>query len=93
MTFGEPREAVAQHTFRAPFRMAGYDEVFPAGTYSVITREAAHEGNALTVYVRTATVLKVSTPRMTRYCEIDPAALEAALARDMRAIYPEEIAR
>jgi len=80
------RETTSLRTFRAAFRLAGYDEVFPAGTYGVITRKPVHESNALTTYARTTTILLVKTPVLTRLCEVDPEAFEAAVERDSWAV-------
>lgn len=82
----QSRETISLQTFRGPFRLAGYDEVFPPGSYSVIARDAVHEGNAHTAYVRTATILVVKSAGLTRHCEVDPVAFEAAVERDKWAV-------
>ena len=79
---GSERTTTRSHTFSAPFRIGKGGEVFPAGTYDIQTREAVHEGNERTVYVRTSTILIVRTIGTTRYCEVDPAQLAEALGQD-----------
>lgn len=69
-------------TFNAPFRISAFDDPLPPGTYPVETEEQAVEGNERTVYVRVATLLRVSTGGMIQTLTIDPAELDAALAAD-----------
>ena len=72
--------------FGRPFALAGLDEVLPAGDYTVETEEELVAGISYAVYRRTATVLHLparSGPsHLTRATTIDPAELDAALARD-----------
>ena len=81
---GSERTTTRSHTFNAPFRIGNGEEVFPAGVYDIQTREAAHQGNARTAYVRTSTILIVRTVGTTRYCQVDPAQLDEAQRQDTR---------
>jgi hypothetical protein len=73
-------------TFRKPFVLGGFDEVLPAGHYSVETDEELLEGISFPVYHRTLTVIhlqpKTNKPGLTRVLTIDPNELDAALMRD-----------
>lgn len=69
-------------SFDAPFRLMGYDDPFPAGTYDVDTEEEIVEGNERTVYLRVATVLCVRTTGKMQLLTVDPSDLSAALASD-----------
>lgn len=65
-------------TFGRPFRLPGFDEPLPAGSYRVETDEEPIEGLSFTAYRRVLTVLHLRDGALT----VDPAALEAALERD-----------
>jgi hypothetical protein len=76
-------------TFARPFALKGTDGLQPAGTYTVETEEEElptllHEG-----YRRTGTWLtlpaQAAAAGSSQLVSIDPAELEAALARDARA--------
>lgn len=73
-------------TFKGPFRLAGLDEVLPAGDYTVETREERIEGLSYNAYRRTATVLRLpaaSGPAyLTRALNVEPEELDAAMAHD-----------
>ena len=73
-------------TFRKPFVLGGFDEVLPAGAYSVETDEELLEGVSFPAYRRILTVIhlhsKPSQPGLTRTLTIDPNELDAALQRD-----------
>ena len=69
-------------TFAAPFKLKALDVAQPAGTYSVETDEEIIEGNERTVYRRVATLLYIQRDGTTRAVTVDPADLEAAIARD-----------
>lgn len=73
-------------TFNKPFRLMGLDEVQPAGSYTVETDEEQLPVLLHTGYRRTTTWLSVPSHAMktgaTQIISIDPAELEAALARD-----------
>lgn len=69
-------------TFRAPFQLAGFERPEPAGTYDLEVDEEIIEGNDRTVYRRTATLLILRSGSTTRTITVNPADLEAALARD-----------
>lgn len=73
-------------TFRNPFVLGGFDEVLPAGDYSVETDEELLEGISFPAYRRILTVIhlhpKPSHPGLTRTLTIDPNELDAAMQRD-----------
>lgn len=82
MTVRTTRKSV---TFAAPFRLIGFDEPLPAGSYEVETDEEMLEGAAHTAFRRTATTLRVRKGSVTEHHSIDPADLAAALERDRQA--------
>jgi len=73
-------------TFRKPFVLGGFDEVLPAGAYSVETDEELLEGVSFPAYRRKLTVIRLraksNNPGLTRSLTIDPNELDAALKRD-----------
>ena len=73
-------------TFRKRFVLGGFDEVLPAGAYSVETDEELLEGISFPAYRRILTVIhlhaKSDNPGLTRTLTIDPNELDAALKRD-----------
>jgi hypothetical protein len=73
-------------TFRKPFVLGGFDEVLPAGAYSVETDEELLEGISFPAYRRILTLIdlhaKPGHPGLTRALTIDPNELDAALKRD-----------
>ena len=73
-------------TFRRPFVLGGFDEVVPAGAYSVETDEELLEGISFAAYRRILTVIHLHSrsghPGLTRALTIDPNELDAALERD-----------
>lgn len=73
-------------TFRRPFVLGGFDEMLPAGAYSVETDEELLEGISFPVYRRTMTLIhlhaKLGHPGLTQTLTIDPNELDAALMRD-----------
>lgn len=76
------RTTRTQVKFNAPFTLPEIDGVQPAGTYDVETDEEAFEGNERTIYVRIATLLRISSSDSTSTVTINPAGLQAALERD-----------
>lgn len=73
-------------TFARPFHVGGIDGVHPAGSYVVETDEELLEPLSFVAYHRLSTSIQLSpasgrTGRVETYF-IDPAALDAALARD-----------
>lgn len=69
--------------FDAPFVLAGFDEALPAGTYTVDTEEELLEALSFPATLRVSTRLHVrARPGVMQVHEIDPADLDAALARD-----------
>ena len=71
-------------TFRRRFRLAGLDDELPAGTYTVETHEERLD-LSFEAYRRLATWIRVplgSPMGSSQSIPIDPADLEAALARD-----------
>jgi hypothetical protein len=73
-------------TFRKPFVLGGFDEVLPAGAYSVETDEELLEGISFPAYRRILTVIYLhaesDNPGLTRTLTIDSNELDAALKRD-----------
>ena len=92
-------------TFRRPFVLGGFDEVLPAGAYSVETDEELLEGISFPAYRRVLTVIHLHArsghPGLTRALTIDPNELNAALERDQapgddlvcRDAHPETLTR
>lgn len=72
-------------TFSAPFQLAGFEALLPAGTYVVETDEEAFEGHVHTAFRRTATTLRIRAGAAIEYHDVDPKDLEAALRRDQHA--------
>ena len=76
-------------TFTRPFVLGGFDEVLPAGAYSVETDEELVEGISFPVYRRILTLIhlhaKPGRPGLTQTLTIDPNELDAALMRDQAA--------
>jgi hypothetical protein len=73
-------------TFRRPFVLGGFDEVLPAGAYSVETDEELLEGISFPAYRRVLTWIhlhpKPGHPGLKQTLAIDPNELDAALTRD-----------
>ena len=73
-------------TFRRPFVLGGFDEVLPAGAYSVETDEELLEGISFPAYRRILSVIRLHAkpghPGLTQTLTIDPNELDAALKRD-----------
>lgn len=73
-------------TFRRPFVFGGFDEVLPAGAYSVETDEQLLEGISFPAYRRILTLIhldaKPGHPGLTQTLTIDPNELDAAIKRD-----------
>ena len=73
-------------TFRRPFVLGGFDEVLPAGAYSVETDEELLEGISFPAYRQVLTVIhlhpKPGRPGLTQTLTIDPNELDAAVERD-----------
>ncbi len=76
------RTTRSQLTFRNPFTLPEVNGPLAAGTYDIDTDEEVIEGNERTVYVRTATLLHIRSPGMTRTVTVDPHSLAAALQKD-----------
>jgi len=74
-------------TFRHPFLLKGADGAQPAGTYAVETDEEQIPGLSFLAYRRISTTIVLSvrygTTLARQVATIDPADLEAALARDL----------
>ena len=73
-------------TFNKPFILGGFDEILPAGAYSVETDEELLEGISFPAYRRILTLIhlhaKPDHPGVTQILTIDPNELDAALLRD-----------
>lgn len=72
-------------TFRAPFRLPGYDAPLPAGTYAVDTEEEAIEANDYTVYRRVSTTFLVESGGRIEHRPVDAQALAQVWERDQTA--------
>lgn len=72
--------------FRRSFLLDGFDEILPAGIYSVETDEELIEGISFPAYRRVLTIIRLNSqrdqPSLRRVLTIDPKDLEAALLRD-----------
>jgi hypothetical protein len=72
--------------FARPFIVDAVDGEQPPGIYTVETEEELLESVSFPAYRRVATVMHcLSDCGVTRFVNIDPRALAAALARDVRA--------
>lgn len=79
------REALV---FRHPFRLHGWTERQPAGTYAMETEEALIEGLSFPAYHRIATTLtrdSTAGGACRQVLPVDPRELEALLAADRAA--------
>ena len=81
MTVRTSRKSV---TFTQPFSLSGFDEVQPAGTYTVETDEELLPGLSFPAYRRVATlmVLRSRGGAPVEVANIDPLELQAAQERD-----------
>ena len=71
--------------FVRPFLLNQADGELPPGIYTVETEEELLESVSFPVYRRVSTVMHCQTASgITRFATVDPAVLEAALARDAR---------
>jgi hypothetical protein len=69
--------------FGRPFRLFETDGEQPPGVYIIETEEELLESVSFPAYRRVSTVIHCHAPGgVTRFVEIDPAVLDAALARD-----------
>jgi hypothetical protein len=73
-------------TFSQPFKLSGFDEPLPAGTYTIETHEELIEGVSFPAYRRVETLLFLRPPlgqaNLTQVVVIDPVELEEARQRD-----------
>jgi len=69
-------------TFARPFRLDGLDRIQPAGNYTVETDEELLQALSFPAYRRTDTRIRLPIVGSEQVARIDPAELEAALARD-----------
>lgn len=80
------RTVLSTITFINPFRLSGFDEPLPAGTYKVETYEELIEGLSFPVYRRTETLMFLPPPpgqaNLIQVAVIDPVELEEAKQRD-----------
>lgn len=79
------RTDIRMVTFRAAFRLTGLDDEQPPGTYAIEIEEERLEPLSFAAYRRTATRIRVPLRGLAGSSQtvvIDPAELEAALARD-----------
>jgi hypothetical protein len=79
-------------TFKHPFTLSGADELQPAGRYVVETDEELLQTLSLSAYRWLSTFIRLpgrpGTTELARIIDIDPAELEAVLARDAQAQEP-----
>ncbi len=72
--------------FAHPFRISGYEDELPAGSYEVISDEELLEGLSFEAYRRAATYLMIGSQAggagSAEMRPIDPSDLDAALALD-----------
>jgi hypothetical protein len=75
-------------TFAHPFSLDGVDGTFPPGTYAVSESREQLEGLSFIGYRRTRTTIELPGSNAAyvsrQLVEVEPAELEAALARDAR---------
>ncbi len=80
------RTSMKTVTFRKPFVLGGFDEVLPAGAYSVETDEELLEGISFPAYRRILTLMHLHAepghPGVERLLTVDPRELDEALERD-----------
>ena len=73
-------------TFAHPFRISGYEDDLPPGSYELVVDEELLEGLSFEAYRRTASFLLIGgeggQARETEMRQIDPRDLDAALSRD-----------
>ena len=73
-------------TFRHPFQLSGFKDLFPAGKYVVDTTEELIESVSITAYRRVSTELhlrtKINGMMSERILSVTPTDLDAALAKD-----------
>ena len=79
MTVRTSRKSV---TFTQPFSLSGFDEVQPAGTYTVETDEELLPGLSFPAYRRIATLIFLRSRGVEEVVNIDPLELQAAQERD-----------
>jgi hypothetical protein len=79
MTVRTSRKSV---TFTQPFSLTGFDEVQPAGTYTVETDEELLPGLSFPAYRRVATLIFLRSRGVEEVVNIDPLELKAAQERD-----------
>ena len=69
--------------FERPFLLDKADGEQPAGIYTVETEEELLDSIAVAAYRRISTVIQCPSPGgITRFVTVDPAVLDAAMARD-----------
>ncbi|HEY0303188.1 MAG TPA: hypothetical protein VGC36_17710 [Rhizomicrobium sp.] len=69
-------------TFRRPFVLDGFEQVEPAGIYTVDTEEESLDDVSFPVWKRNATVMHIIHGPVTEYVRIDPEDLRKAELRD-----------
>ncbi|MEI9887445.1 MAG: hypothetical protein WDN08_13280 [Rhizomicrobium sp.] len=75
-------------TFRRPFVLDGFEQVEPAGVYTVDTEEESLDDVSFPVWKRNATVIHLTHGAVTEYLRIDPEDLRKAELRDAVADEP-----
>jgi hypothetical protein len=75
--------------FRGPFTLKGVDRTLPAGTYRIVTEEAALDGISFIAHCRVSTSIVVPLGAGSEeIAPIDPGDLDNALKQD-RLAFPE----
>jgi hypothetical protein len=72
------RTTTAIVTFRSSFTLPGWDEMWPGGEYTVTTDEELL-GTSFPAYRRVSTTIALPKGAVTRYIEVDPSELAAAI--------------
>jgi hypothetical protein len=69
-------------SFKRPFTLNGVDGTLPPGEYDIDTDEESLDSLSIVAYRRTATFIQVRRDGDMQVFPVDPADLDAALARD-----------
>jgi hypothetical protein len=84
---GSTRTTERTVIFKKPFVLTGFDEVLPAGAYSVEAHEEPLEGVSFPAYRRVLTQIRLRArpgqPRVTQVLTVDPNDLDAVWMRDL----------
>ena len=78
----ETRTVVRQIEFRKPFRLAGLEELQPAGGYTLLTEQEMLDTTVSLGWRTTSATLEIFRDGATEHVSIDVHELREALARD-----------